>query len=79
MESNSASGDGGGLYFGGGTITLTNDTVEFNQASNGGGLVIYSGVTVYLDSFTLANTINNKDGSGLNGSTANIDGKYTLS
>jgi hypothetical protein len=44
----------------------------------GGGIYIVSGATVYLDSFTVTNTINNTDGSGLNGPTANIDGTYLL-
>ncbi len=44
----------------------------------GAGIYIASGATVYLDSFTLANTINNTDSTGLNGSTANIDGPYIL-
>ena len=81
---------GGGLYFLGGTATLSNDTVESNTAScevvnahysgpNGGGIYIAGGCTVTLDPFTVANTINNTDKSGLNGSTANIDGTYTLS
>jgi hypothetical protein len=83
VESNQAYngyGYGGGLYVAGGTVTLTSDTVESNQASNayGGGLFIGSRATVYLDSFTVANTINNTDKSGLNGPTANIDGTYIL-
>ncbi len=78
---------GGGLYVGSGggvgTVTLTNDTIEFNScgpvtgAYLGGGIYISSGATVFLDSFTVANTINNTDDSGLNGSTANIDGSYS--
>ncbi len=44
----------------------------------GGGIYIASGATVYLDSFTVANTTGNTDFSGLNGSTANIDGTYIL-
>jgi hypothetical protein len=34
--------------------------------------------TVYIDTFSVAKTINNTDGSGLNGPTANIDGTYIL-
>jgi hypothetical protein len=33
---------------------------------------------VYTDSFTVANTLNNTDSSGTNGSPANIDGTYIL-
>jgi hypothetical protein len=79
---------GGALYVAAGTVTLCSDTVQSNSAldSNsgvpstmvGGGIYIVSGATVYIDSVTVANTINNTDGSGLNGSTANIDGTYTL-
>jgi hypothetical protein len=75
-------GYGGGIYVAGGTVTLCNDTVEYNTATGGagfgGGIYIVSGATVYLDSFTVANTINNTDSSGLNGPTANIDGTYIL-
>jgi hypothetical protein len=42
----------------------------------GGGIYIESGATVYMDMFTVANSINNTDNSGLNGPTANIDGTY---
>jgi hypothetical protein len=62
--------DGGGLYLYYGTATLTNCTVQANSAKSsasfggglgygGGGLFIYGGTTVYLDSFTVAHTINN--------------------
>ena len=63
-------------------MDLVNDTVESNSTAAkgfGGGIYIMSALaTLDLDSFTLAHTINNKDRSGLNGSTANIDGSYTL-
>jgi hypothetical protein len=73
-----------------GTLTLCNDSVQNNTAQPGfggypntgtgagGGLLIASGATVHIDSFTVANTINNTDSSGTNGSTANIDGTYIL-
>jgi hypothetical protein len=83
LSGNSAA-EGGGICvaFNGtySTATLTNDTVTTNTARNyvGGGLFIASGVTVSLDSFTVANILNNTDSSGLNGPTANIDGSYTL-
>jgi hypothetical protein len=79
---------GGGIYIArNATATLCNDTVESNSASSGfgafavnvavaGGIYIESGATVYIDSFTVAHTINNTDDS--NGSTANIDGTYIL-
>ena len=81
FESNSPSTDGGGIYIDGGTVTLCNDIVESNTAFGvGGGIRIFSGfgATVYIDSFTVAHTINNTDSSGLNGPTANIDGTYIL-
>jgi predicted outer membrane repeat protein len=80
LESNIASEYGGGLYVNSGTVTLSNDTVESNTASlYGGGIYCTnSSATVYLDSSTVANTINNTDESGLDGSTANIDGTYLL-
>jgi len=79
-------GYGGSIYAGGGTLTLCSDTVESNSAPTGqlsgygygGGIYIVSGATVYIDSFTVAHTINNTDSSGLNGSTANINGPFIL-
>jgi hypothetical protein len=80
-------GFGGGIYIASGaTATLCSDTVQSNSASgptsssgsDGGGIYIVSGATVYLDPFTVTNAITNADGSGTNGSTANIDGPYTL-
>jgi hypothetical protein len=64
-------------------VDLVNDTVESNSVlaglhSVGGGIYISTLGALDLDSFTLAHTVNNTDHSGLNGSTANIDGKYTL-
>jgi hypothetical protein len=92
--SNNSGGNGlgGGLYAdGGATVTLCGDTVEFNTAAagnsaygappaqgEGGGIYIAPNTTVYLDAFTVANTINNTDDSGTNGSTANMDGSYIL-
>jgi hypothetical protein len=94
VESNTASYDsfvgggglGGGILIGGsGTVTLCNDTVQNNSAGPPGlpaycgGIYIYSYVTtLYIDSFTVAHTINNTDSSGTKGSTANIDGTYIL-
>jgi hypothetical protein len=59
-------GYGGGLCVAGGSVTLTNDTVDHNVAGDdqlphgyGGGIFIGSGATVYLDSFTVANTYSN--------------------
>jgi hypothetical protein len=79
LSGNSAS-EGGAIFVNGsGTATLTNDTMGSNTATSyGGGIYIVPAATVSLDSFTVANIINNKDGSGLNGPTANIDGSYTL-
>lgn len=69
-------GDGGGLYIAGGAVTLKGDTVQHNSANtygNGGGIYILSGATVHLDSFTVANTINN-----MAYVDPNIDGTYIL-
>ena len=73
-------GSGGGIFIWSGTVTFCNDTVQSNTApgGHGGGIYIASAATVYIDSFTVANTINNTDSSGTNGSTANIDGTYIL-
>jgi hypothetical protein len=75
---------GGALYAFGGTTTLRTDTVTGNSAQGGtsntwngepagigegGGLCIVSPGIVYLDAFTLANTINN--------TPDNIYGPYT--
>jgi hypothetical protein len=74
---------GGGLYVAGGSVTLCSDTVEYNTAKGsinaatghgyGGGIYIASGATVYIDTFTVANTINNTAGID-----PNIDGSYIL-
>jgi hypothetical protein len=76
---------GGGLCVGGGMVTLTNDTLSSNSAeggdgygngnrytggADGGGLFICSAATVYLDTYTLKHTKNNKPG--------DIYGSYTL-
>jgi hypothetical protein len=76
LSHNSATNDGGAILNDGGVVTLCNDTLTFNTAEVGGGGIF--GATVYIDPFTLANTIKNKDSSGVNGSTANIDGPYIL-
>jgi hypothetical protein len=88
---NSGNGFGGALYVApSAVVTLCNDTVLSNTATGlslsywpvgqaySGGLYIESGATLYVDAFTVANTINNTDSSGTNGSTANIDGSYIL-
>lgn len=83
-------GYAGFLYVAGGSVTLTNDMVVENLAGDfedfigltngyGGGIFIAPGATVYLDSFTVASTFSNEDSSSYSGgSTANIDGTYTL-
>jgi hypothetical protein len=74
-------GYGGGVYVAGGTVTMTNDTVQYNvdngyvnnsvtHAGHGGGIYIAPPATVYLDSYTVANTVHN--------SPDNIYGTYTL-
>ncbi len=79
LSGNSAPGGGGGIYASGGTVTLTNDQIYSNTATGfGGGLFVEPGATFHLDAFTVANIINNRDSSGLNGPTANIDGSYTM-
>ncbi len=78
FTNNSASYEGGALFLSGGTVTLTNDTMNANTAASyGGGIFISSAAAVSIDVFTVANTSNNTDSSGLNGPTANIDGSYT--
>jgi hypothetical protein len=75
--------DGGGLYAGSGTVTLCSDTVETNAVAGGtpgfggggggaggGGILIAAGATVYIDSFTVTNTISN--------TPDNILGSYIL-
>ena len=68
------------------TITLTAPTgslyvlTAVDNTTNGtgyGGGIYVSNCVVYIDAFTVANTVNNTDGSGLNGTTANIDGPYS--
>ena len=61
---------GGGIFIGGGTVSLCNETVEYNITDGSGGGILIYGSTLYIDSFTLANTINNDIG--------NIAGTYVL-
>jgi hypothetical protein len=83
LDGNTAGGNdlnslsfGGAVYVAaGGTVTLCNDTVQNNLAigsngGGGGGLYIAPGATVYIDAFTVANTINN--------APDNIEGTYIL-
>jgi hypothetical protein len=68
----SITGYGGGMYLvAAAKVTLCNDTVQNNTAigSSGGGIAIYK-ATVYIDSITVTNTINNILG--------NIGGEYIL-
>ena len=85
---------GGGMYIASkATATLCNDTVESNSArsgdvvaaglTDGGGIYIATGATVFIDLAKVdavdpTVVTNNTDNSGLNGSTANIDGAYIL-
>jgi hypothetical protein len=88
-EGRDGTGYGGGIYVAGGSVTLCNDTVEYNTATGGtldapatgGGIYIASGATVYIDTSSVdaadpTVVTNNTDSSGLNGSTADIDGTY---
>jgi hypothetical protein len=69
-------------------MALCNDTVEKNLAEGGsgslpgqgfgGGIYIVAGATVYIDSFTVAHTVNNSDNSGTSRNAVNIDGSITL-
>jgi hypothetical protein len=67
---------GGGIYAGGGTVHLTTDVIQFNQANagfaadgtglrsadaSGGGLYAVTGTTVTQDTFTTADLLNNTD------------------
>ena len=61
---------GGGIFIGGGTVSLCNETVEYNITDGSGGGILIYGSTVYIDSFTVANSINNANG--------NIEGSYIL-
>jgi hypothetical protein len=79
-------GFGGGLCVAGGTANLSSDSVESNWAQDGlgfipgiglftgggagGGIGIASGATVYIDGFTVNNTIDN--------GPDDIDGTYIL-
>ena len=67
---------GGGIYVGGGTVNLTTDVIQYNQANagfaadgkdpqsnnaSGGGLYAVTGTTVTQDAFTTADLLNNTD------------------
>jgi hypothetical protein len=78
---------------GGGSVILCSVMVESNTAMGpsvppgdqyfGGGIFIAPGATVYIDVSSVDSVdptvvTNNTDSSGLNGSTANIDGSYIV-
>jgi hypothetical protein len=72
---------GGGLYVAAsGTVIFCGATVDFNATrsrdgglgSEGGGIYSQSGATVYLDTFTVNNTISNTS----DDSPSNINGTY---
>ena len=75
------------MYVAGGSVTLTNDTIQGNYVEDianpdgvyygdyggfGGGIYIAYGATAYIDSFTLNNTAGNISNGG------NIWGPYIL-
>jgi hypothetical protein len=79
-------GYGGALYLAGGNVTLTNDYIQGNYVADlnntdsfgdnggyGGGIYIAPAATVYLDSFTVANTYGN-----IANPPADIYGHYNL-
>jgi hypothetical protein len=79
---------GGGICVAAGTVVLCNNAIQSNLAVGsinaisigngfGGGTYIFAAAAIYMDSLTVANTINNTDYSGMN-NTANIDGAYIL-
>jgi hypothetical protein len=86
-SSNLGDGYGGAVYVAGGAVTLTNDSIHGNYVADlgnpdgyvfgdyggyGGGIYIAPAATVYIDSFTLANTSGNISNGG------NIYGFYQL-
>lgn len=83
---------GGGMYVSGGTVNMTNATLESNIAKNfnssdppstgaggvaGGGLYLAAGTTASLDETTVAQVTNNIAVG--NAAYDNIDGTYKLS
>ena len=85
---------GGAVFVGGGSaygmVFIYGSIVQGNEAVGGlgvpgggggagGGLYIATGASVTLDAFSVTYIVNNTDSNtGLNGSTANIDGSYAL-
>jgi len=76
---------GGGVYVAAGTVTLCTDSVQYNVVDDpgltpnrgyGDGIYIVSGAKVYIDQYTLSNTIYNYDPDGSAGQQ--IDGSYIL-
>jgi hypothetical protein len=89
----SGGGFGGGLYAAGGIVTLKGDVIASNSAGSvqsggfdgyddyglGGGIAIAANASVYLDFYTLSETIANTDGyQDQTGASANIVGTYIL-
>jgi hypothetical protein len=72
---------GGGIYVASGSVTFCSDSVQSNAdvmpkypgswaAEHGGGIEITSEAAAYIDTFTVANTINN--------SPSNFEGSYSV-
>ncbi|MFN8517362.1 MAG: choice-of-anchor Q domain-containing protein [Chloroflexia bacterium] len=64
VTNNSALGnDGGGIYYGNGTLTMTNTTISFNSTGgNGGGLALISGTVEATDTAISNNTADDNGG-----------------
>ncbi len=77
ITNNASSGanNGGGIYNDGGTMTVTNSTVNANSADNGGG--IYSTGTLTLSNCTFSDNAATTTGGGLN-NTGTLHLKNTI-
>jgi hypothetical protein len=68
LQKNKTSGDGGGVYMDGGTLTMTGGSITLNEAGGNGGGIYNDGIT---SSSTMANVT-------ISGNTANGNGSGTF-
>jgi CSLREA domain-containing protein len=77
VRNNLASGDGGGIYNAGGTLSVINSTIHTNSgratSTEGGGGIYNSVATLNISNSTINNNATNKQGGGVfNRGTANL-------
>jgi hypothetical protein len=69
---------GGGIFFGGTLLTITDSTVSGNQANHGGGIYLDYGGSVSITNSTIRENVASSGAGGLGGGLYVADGMATL-